>query len=154
MNRRLYRSRTDVVWTGVAGGVAEWLGWDPALVRVAWVILAFVTAGFALLVYVVMWVVVPEAPDGPATTAAAGIDGAGAGGEHEAPASGPPSSGTASATPSADRGPLWLGLILVAAGVFFLAQELLPEIDWGRLWPVVLVVVGAVLLIGAFRPRD
>lgn len=152
MNRRLYRSRTDSVWTGVAGGVAEWLGWDPALVRVAWVILTFVTAGFALLVYVVMWVVVPEAPEGPAAAAADTL-GAGSGGADPAPptAASEPAS---EATPGADRGPLWLGLVLVAAGVFFLVQELLPEIDWGRLWPVVLVVIGAVLLIGALRPRS
>lgn len=148
MSRRLYRSRTDALWTGVAGGIAEWLGWDPALVRVAWVILTFVTAGFALLVYVVMWVVVPEAPEDAATSEAPGGEGATSAAPGQTAADRPGSSA------AADRGPLWLGLILVAAGVFFLVQELLPEIDWGRLWPVVLVVVGAVLLIGALRPRD
>jgi phage shock protein C len=148
VNRRLYRSRADAVWTGVAGGVAEWLGWDPALVRVAWVIATFVTAGFALLVYVVMWVVVPEAPEGAATSEASAGEAAGAAAPGQATAERP------GPRAAADRGPLWLGLVLVAAGVFFLVQELLPEIDWGRLWPVVLVVVGAVLLIGALRPRD
>ena len=149
MNRRLYRSRADAVWTGVAGGVAEWLGWDPALVRVAWVIATFVTAGFALLVYVVMWVVVPEAPESGADTSDVPVgEPATAAAPGQATAEHP---GSSAAT---DRGPLWLGLVLVAAGVFFLVQELLPEIDWGRLWPVVLVVVGAVLLIGALRPRD
>jgi phage shock protein C len=148
VNRRLYRSRTDAVWTGVAGGLAEWLGWDPALVRVAWVIATFVTAGFALLVYVVMWVVVPEAPEGGAAASEApGGRAATAGAPGQAAADRPAPSA------AADRGPLWLGLVLVAAGIFFLVQELLPEIDWGRLWPVVLVVVGAVLLIGALRPR-
>jgi phage shock protein C len=148
VSRRLYRSRTDTVWTGVAGGLAEWLGWDPALVRVAWVIATFVTAGFALLVYVVMWVVVPEAPEGAAASEAPGVTAT----TDRAP--GEPGGAQAAPSASADRGPLWLGLVLVAAGVFFLVQELLPEIDWGRLWPVVLVVVGAVLLIGALRPRD
>jgi phage shock protein C len=148
VNRRLYRSRTDAVWTGVGGGVAEWLGWDPALVRVAWVIATFVTAGFALLVYVVMWVVVPEAPESATTSEVPGGEPATASAPGQAAADRPAPSA------AADRGPLWLGLVLVAAGVFFLVQELLPEIDWGRLWPVVLVVVGAVLLIGALRPRD
>lgn len=62
MNQRLYRSRTEVVWTGVAGGVAEWLRMDPSLVRIAWVILTPLTGGLALLVYLVMWIVVPVAP--------------------------------------------------------------------------------------------
>ncbi|HET9766658.1 MAG TPA: PspC domain-containing protein, partial [Thermoanaerobaculia bacterium] len=35
----LYRSRKNRVIAGVCGGVAEWLGWSPTLVRVLWVIL-------------------------------------------------------------------------------------------------------------------
>ncbi len=45
MTDRLYRSRTDRVIGGVAGGVAEALDVDPSIVRVVWVILALVTGG-------------------------------------------------------------------------------------------------------------
>ncbi|HET7026591.1 MAG TPA: PspC domain-containing protein [Candidatus Limnocylindrales bacterium] len=62
MSDRLYRSRTDRVIAGVAGGLADQLGLDPSLVRVVWVILAFVTGGLFALVYVVMMFVVPEEP--------------------------------------------------------------------------------------------
>jgi phage shock protein PspC (stress-responsive transcriptional regulator) len=59
---RLYRSREDRMLAGVAAGVAESLDADPSIVRVAWVILTFLTGGLALVVYIVMAIVVPEAP--------------------------------------------------------------------------------------------
>jgi phage shock protein PspC (stress-responsive transcriptional regulator) len=50
--------------TGVAGGLALYLDVDPSLVRVAWVVLAFLTGGLFALVYIVMAIVVPMAPPG------------------------------------------------------------------------------------------
>jgi phage shock protein PspC (stress-responsive transcriptional regulator) len=66
MNRRLYRSRTDSVIGGVAGGVAEYLDVDPSIVRIVWAVLAIVTGGIFLVLYIVMWIVVPEGASGPA----------------------------------------------------------------------------------------
>jgi phage shock protein PspC (stress-responsive transcriptional regulator) len=60
MNRRLYRSRTDSILGGVAGGVAEYLDIDPSLVRIVWAVLAIVTGGIFFVLYIVMWIVVPE----------------------------------------------------------------------------------------------
>ncbi len=66
---RLYRSRTDRILGGVAAGVAVELNLDPSLVRVGWVLLAIFTGGLFALVYLVMWLVVPEAPwEGPGPT--------------------------------------------------------------------------------------
>ena len=62
MNDRLYRSRTDRVISGVAGGLADRLALDPSLVRVLWVVLAVASGGLFALVYLVMMIVVPEAP--------------------------------------------------------------------------------------------
>ena len=64
MNDRLYRSRDERIFAGVAGGVAERLDLDPSLVRVVWLILMFLTGGLFFLLYVVMAIVVPEAPAG------------------------------------------------------------------------------------------
>ena len=61
MNRRLYRSQTESVLGGVAGGVAEYLDVDPAIVRVIWALLALLTGGIFFILYVVMWIVVPLA---------------------------------------------------------------------------------------------
>lgn len=62
MTDRLYKSRTDRVISGVAGGLAEQLNVDPSIVRVAWVVLAIVSGGIVGLVYLVMMIVVPEPP--------------------------------------------------------------------------------------------
>lgn len=65
MNRRLYRSRTDSVIGGVAGGVAEYLDVDPSIVRIVWAVLAIVTGGIFFVLYIVMWIVVPEGAQVP-----------------------------------------------------------------------------------------
>jgi len=46
---------------GVCGGVAEWLDWDPTLVRVGYVILSILSAAFpGLLVYIILWIIMPN----------------------------------------------------------------------------------------------
>jgi phage shock protein C len=64
VNDRLYRSRSDRMLAGVAGGVAERFELDPSLVRVGWAILVILSGGIFLLIYIVMAIVVPEEPRG------------------------------------------------------------------------------------------
>jgi phage shock protein PspC (stress-responsive transcriptional regulator) len=59
---RLCRSRRNRVIAGVCGGLAEWLGWDPTLVRVLYVAVSVFSAAFpGILVYLVLWVLMPRA---------------------------------------------------------------------------------------------
>ena len=59
-NPGLKRSRNRVI-AGVCGGLAEWLGWDPSLVRILFVLVSVLSAAFpGLLVYLVLWVVMPK----------------------------------------------------------------------------------------------
>ncbi len=49
---------------GVCGGLANWLGWDPTLVRVLYVVVSVISAAFpGILVSLVLWVVMPQARD-------------------------------------------------------------------------------------------
>lgn len=219
MNDRLYRSRNERVLAGVAGGVAQRFDIDPSLVRVAWVILALLTGGVFFLLYIVMAIVVPEAPagtdqwaawqagPGPGAVPGWGRPGAGqgpgpsmaaadeAGGPSSAategmsgdsietggPASPAPETGDASPAENAgaagwashapggpppwaipprrrDRrersgaGPAIIGLILVLVGAYFLLRTLVPDLDLGPFWPVILIVIGGALLVGSIRP--
>jgi phage shock protein PspC (stress-responsive transcriptional regulator) len=61
MEKRLYRSRQNRKLAGVCGGIAEYLGWDPTLVRVAWIILTLL-GGSGILIYLIFWLVMPESP--------------------------------------------------------------------------------------------
>lgn len=59
MTRVLRKSR-DSVLAGVCGGIAEWLGWDPTVVRVLYVILSILSAAFpGILIYIVLVLVMP-----------------------------------------------------------------------------------------------
>jgi phage shock protein C len=145
MNRRLYRSQTESVIGGVAGGVAEYLDVDPAIVRVIWALLAIITGGVFFLLYIVMWIVVPLAPEGEEPTE----------GNPVAPGAAAPSGWNPQPARRARRrsgsGSWIFGLILIGLGLYFLAREYLPNVDFDRLWPLGLVLLGVVLLFGAIR---
>jgi phage shock protein PspC (stress-responsive transcriptional regulator) len=215
VNDRLFRSRDERVLAGVAGGVAQRFDVDPSLVRVAWVVLSLLTGGAFFLLYIVMAIVVPEAPGatdqwaawqaapgpgavpgwgwqggnqgpGPDMAAAAAAEGpepgstapdgesreAVAAGEDGGPAPGmsgagdtrwgsvPPSAPPPWAVPPRrhDRrgrsgaGTVIVGLILVLVGAYFLLRTLVPDLDLGPYWPVILIVIGGALLVGSIRP--
>jgi phage shock protein C len=61
MNKsRLTRSSNRVI-AGVCGGLAEWLGWDIALVRLLYLLLSIFSAGFpGVLAYIILWIILPE----------------------------------------------------------------------------------------------
>lgn len=58
----LHRSRNNRIIAGVCGGLAEFLGWDPTLVRIVYFVGSILSAAFpGLLVYLCLWVVMPQA---------------------------------------------------------------------------------------------
>jgi phage shock protein C len=66
--RRLSKSRADKKIFGVCGGLANHLGFDPTIIRLAFVLAAFASFGLALLIYVVMAIVFPMEPIDAVTT--------------------------------------------------------------------------------------
>lgn len=119
--KRLYRSRTDEWFGGVAGGLAEYFDTDATLIRVVLVVLAFVSAGFAIVGYIAAWIVIPEAPSGTPEAAAR-----------------PRSSNTS--------GLVW-GFLLILVGLIFLASQLDLDIDFA-IWEV--AAAAALILVGLF----
>jgi phage shock protein PspC (stress-responsive transcriptional regulator) len=197
---------TDRPLTGVCGGLAAWLGLDPSIVRMVWILLSLVSGGLFVLIYIVMAIVVPNAPPGwaprgrlqgnqpgawppgqapshggapgqgapgGAWTSTTGWQ-AGAGpassGPNAAPPPGPvpPGASSPGITPSGspedwgragsnpgpryagDRAAIIVGAILVLFGVWFLVRPYL-SIDWDVVWPVAIIALGAVLIVGAAR---
>ena len=63
--RKLYRSRTDRKLGGVCGGLAEYFNLDPTLLRVLFIVLA-VLGGSGIIIYLAMWILVPNQPQGAA----------------------------------------------------------------------------------------
>jgi phage shock protein PspC (stress-responsive transcriptional regulator) len=59
----LYRSRRSSIIAGVCGGIAEWLGWSPTLVRFLYVLGSILSVAFpGIIVYIILWIVMPKAP--------------------------------------------------------------------------------------------
>jgi phage shock protein PspC (stress-responsive transcriptional regulator) len=59
----LQRSRRHRMIAGVCGGLAEWLGWDPTVVRILYVLISVLSAAFpGILVYLLLWIIMPKAP--------------------------------------------------------------------------------------------
>ena len=132
MNTRLYRSRRDRMLAGVAGGLAEIWGADPALVRIIWALLVILTGGIALLIYIVMAIVIPDEED--VFGATGGIP----------PTRAPRPERTGGMSPA-----ILFGGFLVILGVFFLIRELFPRLDFDWVWPLILVVLGGLLIVTA-----
>jgi phage shock protein C len=122
--RVVRRSRSERVLAGVCGGVGRYLGVDPVLLRIAFIILALAN-GLGVIAYVVAWVAIPEeGPDKPPGPAA---------------------------EPRRETGRLVLGGSLIVLGLVLLLDRLAPDLD-ELFWPVALVAVGvAVMLVGLRR---
>lgn len=63
--RRLYRSQRDRKLAGICAGLADYLNIDPVLMRVAWVVLAFLSVGVAILLYLALIFVIPNEDELP-----------------------------------------------------------------------------------------
>jgi phage shock protein C len=152
MRERLYRSRSDRMLFGVAGGMARYLDLDPAIVRIVWALLVL-AVGAGLLLYVIAAIVIPEEPVGWASTAGAS-GAAGAGGRTGGDAAAGAGIGGAVGGRSARRdgnGAVLIGIALVLVGGWVLLQRFIPAIDTDLVWPVLLVVLGGALVVGALR---
>jgi phage shock protein C len=64
--RKLYRSQTQRMIAGVCGGLAEYFNVDATLMRVVFLLLA-VFGGSGIVIYIVMWIIVPDASKAPPT---------------------------------------------------------------------------------------
>jgi len=144
--KRLYRSN-DRILGGVCGGIAEYFGIDPSLVRIAWVILTL-AAGSGILLYLLAWLIIPPSPYAASP----------APGGQAAPSTSP----SASTSPYSASYPTNSGLIVVAiigaiilmAGLMSLAQRFFLFPFSAYILPLALVIVGiAVIAVAAMRRR-
>ena len=59
---KLHRSKNHRMIAGVMGGIAEYLGWSPNMVRIAFVIISSLSAAVpGILIYLVLWLIMPNA---------------------------------------------------------------------------------------------
>ena len=58
--KRLLRSKKNRIIAGVCGGLGEYLGIDPTVVRLVWIVFTILSFGAGILAYILAWIIVPE----------------------------------------------------------------------------------------------
>jgi len=129
---RLMRSETDRMVAGVCGGVAAYLGVDPVLVRLAFVIL-LLASGVGLAIYVILWVVMPTPSRGQPDIRILSDD-----------VADDPATYKTRFSPAAT-----VGVLLILFGAFFLLSQMggVP----GYIWPIILIAAGLFYLFRRAR---
>lgn len=160
MQRKLYRSERDRMIGGVCGGIAAYLDVDPVWIRLAMVVLTIVPHGVGLLAYIVLWIVMPTESrvGGQLATRETVIEGVAEvrdrarevgeglrqGVQGERPSASAPDRGRRS-----QRGAIIVGGLLIVIGVVMVLDNfrLMSFVSLRLLWPLILVVIGAALLL-------
>lgn len=58
--KKLYRSRKDKMIAGICGGIGEIYSLDPTMIRLVYALITIFSAGTAILVYILGWIIIPE----------------------------------------------------------------------------------------------
>lgn len=145
--KRLYKSRTDRMIDGVCGGIAEYVGVDPVLVRIAFLLLAF-AGGVGIIVYIIGMILMPAgslpaAPVANAVGASTGSTGAASAvGESVSAAA-----GTARPSGTSDSTARIIGIGFVVLGGLLLLGNL--DIGWHHWWGLSWSAIAPILIIAA-----
>jgi phage shock protein PspC (stress-responsive transcriptional regulator) len=136
MNRRLYRCRENRVLAGVAAGIAEYFDLDPTLVRILWFLSVFF-GGIGILLYIGLALIVPPEPASLTHP------------DNQAP---PVSEGHRHQNRGSGRLSMYLGIGLIVLGGIALLDISLPGWwSWRQAWPVLVIGLGGLLILGAIR---
>ena len=145
--KRLYRSSRDSVIAGICGGLGDYFNTDPLLFRLLFV-LAVIFGGSGILVYIVLWIVIPYEPNPPVNESTSNnttMNDENKQDEIKQPGK------EIREEEKRNYGNLWAGLILITLGAIFLIDRFVPRIDFGDMWPVILIVIGIILITKTYQ---
>ena len=150
MANRLYRSKSDRVLGGVCAGLGSFLRIDPVFIRIFFIVWT-VLGEFAVLIYFLLWVIVPSDSSTDADESFQ-INDLGARfhqmGQEIAEVTRQPNSELI----------IFAGAGLIAWGVYYLVRRLVPFLDvWAYsqyLWPALLIIAGLFVILRTTRRRE
>ena len=156
------RRGSDRILGGVCSGLATYFGLDPLLVRVAFLLIAFIPPGIGIILYLLLWFLM-EPPSGSSAATSYNLgdriraigddirDDFRSGFSRPTPTasiqSAPPRQGWQSQIAGRSRG-FWAGVLLVVLGGYLLIDNLglLRGFRWELVGPVILIAIGVLLL--------
>ena len=152
MAKKLYRSTTDKMIGGVAGGLAEYFDIDATLIRVLFIVVVFLGGG-GIIAYIILWIVVPEKPyeipNNPLTKSPPEDEsGAGFSSDETNTESFNMSNGSiAGPVTHTNIKQLWVAIVLIVIGGLLLLDNFFPHSNVDQYWPVILIAIGIGLLL-------
>ena len=121
----LFRHPTEKLVGGVCGGLGDYFGWDPVLVRILWVVATLSTGGSGFLAYLALWTLLPVGTSEGGQTRPAAIE-------------------------LNERNMGRAASVLIVLGAVWLLSNLgIMSFFWGTFWAIVSTVFWPALLIGA-----
>lgn len=142
MEKKLYRSRKNRVFGGVAGGLAEYFGLDPVLMRVIFVIITLIN-GIGIILYIILWIVIPEIPFEMAYKANP---------EDHTRKSESQEPGLSSIEQKHEsKGRIVVGIILIIIGALFFLEKMIPSFSFEDFFPALLIIIGIALIWNSIR---
>ena len=140
----IYRSETNKVIAGVAGGLGEYFNIDPTIIRIIFILLT-IFGGSGLIIYVVLWLIIPsksQTVEHPQDTIRSNIEDMKSTTKTFAHSIRNPGAG-------GDNSKFWWAIIIIFLGFFFLMNNygLLEPLDLEKLWPIVLIIFGLAIIL-------
>lgn len=139
--QHLHRSATDKVIAGICGGLGEYFGIDPTLIRIIF-ILATVFGGSGILIYLLLWIIFPS--DNIHTNFSE---------ENlrknirEMKETAQKFASEIRVNKSPDNTKSWGALLIIILGLIFLLDNFGYNLNLGKLWPILLIFLGFTLLM-------
>lgn len=148
MREKLFRSRRTRVIAGVAGGLAQYFNIDPVIIRILFVVLT-VMHGMGPVIYIILWIAVPEEPFAKAygintddTAAPEGTEPKFDNLNMDSVPLEPKKTG---------NGRIIAGSILILIGAIFFFDRFIPSFDFGDIFPFIFIIAGAALLLNSVK---
>jgi len=135
MAKELYRDKQRASIGGVCAGLADYFNIDVTLIRALFLVALF-GFGSGVLLYIILWAVIPERKDYVYSEPV----------DYTINEEGKAEPSKKTFKIKKENESVIGGLILITLGVIFLADEFVPWFDFGKLWPLILVAVGAGIL--------
>jgi len=172
-DKRFYRSNQHRILGGVCGGLGDYFDIDPVIMRIIFFILAFAGGG-GVLIYIILWILVPEEPvlyskkaqtppnnhsqnsSNPFNTEnmnAENVHFEEMGNDSSQSDNKPKNGNTPQKSPEKNNGTLIAGIMLIVLGCMFLIDRFIPNINFGDLWPLILVAIGVILIYENYKDK-
>ncbi len=143
---QIYRSETNKVVAGVAGGLGEYFNIDPTIIRIIFVLLT-IFGGSGILIYLILWIVIPSENSSEKLSTESiknnleDLKGKAKTFAHDLKFS-------KNNTPTKNDSKFWWAVLIIAVGIVFLFNNLgiLNFFEFRKFWPLLLIAFGLTIL--------